>query len=130
MTAGATERTQAMRLLAASAAILILSSRLVVAEDAPITFQCEGSLQQGSQKTETPIEPFSVEIKGKVVTLTGVGNLGTAFSLIQKDQRFYVFKNAGKDQGGNIDRQTGVISLYVLDKSAHKISASINGRCR
>ena len=49
-----------MKLLTASAAILILSSGLAAAEDAPTTFQCEGNLQQGSQKAETPIEPFSV----------------------------------------------------------------------
>ena len=118
-----------MKLLTASAAILILSSGLAAAEDAPTTLQCEGNLQQGSQKAETPIEPFSVEIKDKAVKLTGVSNLGTTFSLIQKDQKFYVFKNAGKDQGGNIDRQTGAIGLYGLDKSAHKITVSINGRC-
>ena len=112
-----------------SMAILILSSGLAAAEDSAVTFQCEGNLQQGSQKTKTPIEPFSVEIKDKVVKLTGVSELGTTFSLIQKDQKFYVFKNAKKDQGGNIDRQTGVISLYALDKSAHKITVSINGRC-
>jgi hypothetical protein len=118
-----------MRLLTVSMAILILSSGLATAEDSPTTLQCEGNLQQGSQKTETPIEPFSVEIKDKAVKLTGVSNLGSAFSLIQIDQKFYVFKNARKDQGGNIDRQTGVISLYALDKSAHKITVFINGRC-
>ena len=118
-----------MRLLMAGAAILILSSGRVAAEDSPTTFQCEGNLQQGSKKPETPIEPFSVEIKDKAVKLTGVSELGTTFSLIQKDQKFYVFKNARKDQGGNIDRQAGAISLYALDKSAHKITVSINGRC-
>jgi hypothetical protein len=118
-----------MRLLMVSTAFLILSSGLAAAEDSLTTLQCEGNLQEGNQKTETPIEPFLVEIKNKTVKLDGVSYLGSAFSLIQKDQKFYVFKNARKDQGGNINRQTGVISLYALDKSAHKITVSINGRC-
>ena len=85
-----------MTFLKINTAIFVLISGITTAEDSPTTLQCEGNLQQGSQKTETPIEPFSVEIKDKVVKLTGVSNLGSAFSLIQNDQKSTSSKMPGR----------------------------------
>jgi hypothetical protein len=113
----------------ATAATSLLVSGLAMAQDAPTIFQCEGGVQQGSSKTQTQIEPFSIEIQNKAVNLSGVGSLETRFSLIQKDEKFYVFKNARKDQGGNIDRQSGRVNLYAIDKTAHKLTVSIDGLC-
>ena len=106
-------------------AAFVLVSWTAVAQDTSIKFRCEGK----NLTTESQIEPFSVEISNKAVTLSGVSNLDSIFSLIQQDSRFYVFKNGKKTQGGNVDRSTGSINLYALDKGAHKITLSINGIC-
>jgi hypothetical protein len=110
-------------------ATLVLVSGAAMAQDAPVRFQCEGKLQLESPKTGSEIEPFSIEVKNKAVKLSGLSNLEANFSLIQEDEQYYVFKNARKTQGGNIDRPSGKLYLYVLDKDAHKITLSINGLC-
>ena len=106
-------------------AAFVLVSGTAVAQDSSIKFRCEGK----SLTTESQIEPFSVEISNKAATVSGVNDLDSNFSLIQQDSRFYVFKNGKKTQGGNIDRSTGGINLYALDKGAHKIAISISGIC-
>jgi hypothetical protein len=110
-------------------AIFILASGTAMAQDAPLKLQCEGKIQRENPKTESQMEPYSVEIGGKAVKLIGVGDLETNYSLIQKDERFYVFKNAKKTQGGNLNRATGQLSLYALDKGSHKIAISVAGLC-
>lgn len=118
-----------MTLLKISTAAVVLVSGIATAQDASPKLQCEGKIQRESPKTESQMEPFSVEIKNKAVNLSGVSDLETNFSLVQRDEKFFVFKNARKTQGGNIDRTTGQIILYAIDKNTHKITVSVNGLC-
>lgn len=118
-----------MTLLKISAATFILISGIAMAQDAPVKLQCDGKIQRENPKTESQMEPYSVEISGKAVKLNGVSDLDDKFSLIQKDERFYVFKNAKKTQGGNIDRTNGQLSLYAMDKNNRKIIISVVGLC-
>ena len=118
-----------MTLLKIGTASFVLVSGIAAAQDAPPKFQCDGKIQRENPKTKSQMEPFLVEIKNKVVNLSGLSDLEANFSLIQSDEKFYVFKNAKKTQGGNIDRTTGQIILYAVDKNTHKIVVSINGLC-
>lgn len=111
------------------AAAFILVSGSASAQDAPVKLQCQGNIQRETPKTETQMEPVSVEISGKSVKLTGSGDFETSFSLIQKDERFYVFKNAKKTQGGNINRATGQLDLYSMDQNRRRVVVSVNGLC-
>ena len=95
------------------------------ARAADMTFRCEGL----NQTTGAQISPFTVDIRNKTVTLNGVEELGNSFSLIQADSHFLVFKNGSKTQGGNIDRSSMTINLYVLDMARHKLAVQIGGRC-
>ncbi len=92
---------------------------------ADASFRCEGV----NQTTGAQMQPFTVEIRGKTVTLDGVPELSKSLSLIQQDAHFLVFKNGSKTQGGNIDRTTMAINLYVLDMGRHKLAVQIGGRC-
>jgi hypothetical protein len=92
---------------------------------ADASFRCEGA----NQTTGTQLQPFTVDIRGKTVTLSGVEGLGSSFALIQADSQFFVFKNGAKTQGGNINRASSTISLYVLDLAKHKLVVQIGGRC-
>jgi hypothetical protein len=112
-----------------SATAFLLFSPVAMAQEAPVKLQCQGNIQRGSPKTETQMEPVSVEINGKAVKLNGVDDFETSFSLIQKDEKFYVFKNSKKTQGGNINRATGQLYLYSMDMGRHKIAVSVNGTC-
>ena len=96
-----------------------------VAEDAPVTFQCDASAQQDSS---TQSEPFSIEIKGSAVKLNNVSALDSGFSLLRKNDAYYVFKNK-KNQGGNINRANGAVELYAVDAASHKMTVSITGVC-
>jgi len=95
------------------------------AQDAPIAFQCQASAQSAGS---TQSGPFSIEIKGGAVKLSGVSALDSNFSLIRKNNAFYVFKN-NKGQGGNIDRSNGAVELYAVNAASHKMTVSINGAC-
>lgn len=95
------------------------------AEDGPVAFQCEAAAQEaGAAQTQ----PFSIEIKGSSVKLAGVDALDSNFSLIRKNDAFYVFKN-NKGQGGNINRSNGVVELYAVNAASHKMTVSITGTC-
>ena len=87
--------------------------------------RCEGK----GLTSDSQIEPFSIDINDKSVTLDGVDKFENKFSLIQKDTKFYVFKNGPKTQGGNIDRTNGAVYLYAVNKAARKVSRSISGLC-
>jgi len=95
------------------------------ARAADMSFRCEGV----NQTTGAQLQPFTVDVSNKTVTLGGVEALGRSFSLIQQDAHFLVFKNGAKTQGGNIDRTSMTINLYELDKAKHKLAVSIGGRC-
>ena len=95
------------------------------ARAADLSLRCEGV----NQTTRAQIPPFTVDIRNKSVTLNGVEELGKSFSLIQQDSHFLVFKNGSKTQGGNIDRTSMTINLYVLDMGKHKLAVQIGGRC-
>ena len=107
------------------AALLVAFMGGSAARAAEASFRCGGS----NQIREAQIQPFTVEIRNNTVTLSGVEELGKSFALIQQDARFFVFKNAAKTQGGNIDRSSLTIELYVLDKASQKLAVSISGRC-
>ncbi len=112
----------AMRL---GAAALILVSGSAMAQDVPVRLRCEGK----GLTNDSQIEPFSIDIDDKSVTLDGVDKFENKFSLIQKDSKFYVFKNGPKTQGGNIDRTNGAVYLYAVNKAARIVSRSISGHC-
>lgn len=114
-----------MRAVRLGAAAFILVSGSAMAQDAPVRLRCEGK----SLTSDSHIEPFSIEINDKFVTLDGVDSFESKFSLIQKDTKFYVFKNGPKTQGGNIDRTNGAVYLYAVNKAARKVSRSISGLC-
>ncbi len=106
-----------------SAIAFFLTTGSVSAQEA--TFQCEASAQEaGSAQSE----PFSIEIRGGAVKLSGVSALESTFSLIRKNDAFYVFKN-NKGQGGNINRSNGVVELYAVNATSHKMTVSITGVC-
>lgn len=107
------------------AALLVALMSCSTARAADASFRCEGV----NQTTGAQLQPFSVVVRGKTVTLDGVPELGRSFSLIQQDAHFLVFKNGAKTQGGNIDRSSMTINLYVLDMGKHKLAVQIGGRC-
>jgi hypothetical protein len=107
------------------AALLVAILGCSAARAADASFRCEGV----NQTTGAQVQPFTVDIRGKTVTLNGVEGLGKSFSLIQQDAHFLVFKNGAKTQGGNIDRTSKSINLYVLDMGKHKLAVQIGGRC-
>lgn len=111
-------------------AIFVLCSGSAIALDAPVRFQCEDAAGQANPGSpEAQGEPISIEITNKAVKVSGVGALDSSFTLIQMDEKFYVFKNK-KNQGGNINRTNGVFQLYAVDRNAHKMTVSINGVCK
>ncbi|CCJ08899.1 hypothetical protein [Methylocystis sp. SC2] len=105
--------------------ISLLGSGWAVAEDAPVTYQCEVSAQQSDSSQSAP---FSIEIRGAAVKLSNVSALDGNFSLIRKNDAFYVFKNK-KNQGGNLNRSTGAVELYAVNAASHQMTVSINGAC-
>jgi hypothetical protein len=107
------------------AALLVVVLGCSSARAAEASFRCEGV----NQTTGAQMQPFTVEIRNKTVTLDGVPELAKSFSLIQQDAHFLVFKNGSKTQGGNIDRSSMTINLYVLDMGKHKLAVQIGGRC-
>ncbi|ARN81366.1 hypothetical protein [Methylocystis bryophila] len=107
------------------AALLVAFMGCSAARAADASFRCEGV----NQTTGAQLQPFTIGVRGKTVTLDGVEGLGKSFSLIQQDAHFIVFKNGAKTQGGNIDRTSMTISLYVLDMGKHKLAVQIGGRC-
>jgi len=109
--------------LGVALSVAFMSSSAARAAD--MSFRCEGV----NQTTGAQISPFTVDIRNKTVTLNGVEELGKSFSLIQQDSHFLVFKNGSKTQGGNIDRTSMTINLYVLDMGKHKLAVQIGGRC-
>ena len=109
--------------LATAALLAFMSGSAARAAD--MSFRCEGV----NQTTGAQLQPFTVDIRNKTVTLGGLDALGKSFSLIQQDSHFLVFKNGAKTQGGNIDRTSMTINLYELDKARHKLAVSIGGRC-
>ena len=108
-------------------AALALSSTAAMAEQASVDFRCDGKME--NDETVTELKPFSIRIEDKVVRIEGLSDLDAKFALIQKDEQFFVFKNARKTQGGNIERPTGKLYLYAVDKGAHKLTLSVNGLC-
>jgi len=106
-------------------ALIVAFMSSSAARAADLSFRCEGV----NQTTRAQIPPFTVDIRNKSVTLNGVEELGKSFSLIQQDSHFLVFKNGSKTQGGNIDRTSMTINLYVLDMGKHKLAVQIGGRC-
>lgn len=106
-------------------AALALFSTAALAESAE--FRCDGSMQ--GDESVTPLRPFTIRIEDKVVKIDGLSDLDAKFTLIQNDAQFFVFKNARKTQGGNIERPTGKLYLYAVDKEAHKLTRSVNGLC-
>lgn len=106
-----------MKIVLMSAIAFLALADCAVAQDAPIAFQCQASTG-----------PFSIEIKGGAVKLSGVSALDSSFSLLRKNSAFYVFKN-NKGQGGNINRSTGAVELYAVNAASHKMTVSINGGC-
>jgi hypothetical protein len=109
-------------------ATMFLFSTVAMAEQVSVDFRCEGNMQRDDEAA-TQLEPFSIRIQNKVVKIDGLSHLDTKFTLIQMDDKFCVFKNAMKTQGGNIERPTGVLYLYAIDKVAHKVTLSVNGHC-
>ncbi|MGJ0451945.1 MAG: hypothetical protein ACR65T_01750 [Methylocystis sp.] len=105
--------------------ISLFCSGWAFAEDAPVTFQCEVSAQQSDSSQSAP---FSIEIRGAAVKLSNVSALDGNFSLIRKNDAFYVFKNK-KNQGGNLNRSNGAVELYAVNAASHKMTVSINGAC-
>lgn len=103
----------------------LLCSGWAFAEDAPVTYQCEVSAQQSDSSQSGP---FSIEISGAVVKLSNVSALDGHFSLIRKNDAYYVFKNK-KNQGGNVNRSTGAVELYAVNAASHEMTVSINGAC-
>jgi hypothetical protein len=108
-----------MKTVLSSAMALLLLAGSAGAQDALVSFRCESPAQS---------EPFSIEISGSTVKLSGVGVLDGKFSLIRKNDQFYVFKNS-RGQGGNISRSNGAVELYAVNAAAHKMTVSINGVC-
>lgn len=108
-----------MKAILCSATALLLFCGSAGAQDALVSFRCEAPAQS---------EPFSIEISGSTVKLSGVGVLDGKFSLIRKNDQFFVFKNS-RGQGGNINRSNGAVELYAVNAAAHKLSVSINGIC-
>ncbi len=109
----------------AVAIALFLSSTLALAQDAPVRFQCEAPAQDAASGQAGP---FSVEINGMAVKISGVDALDSNFSILRKNEAFYVFKNK-KNQGGNINRANGAVELYAVNPASHKMTVSINGMC-
>ncbi len=114
-----------MRTVPCSMIALLAAAGSAAAEDAPVAFQCETAVQEAGASQS---EPFSIEIKGNAVKLAGVDSLDSSFSMIRKNDNFYVFKN-GKGQGGNINRTNGVVELYAVNAASHKMTVSITARC-
>ena len=114
-----------MTVMKLGVALIVAFITSSAARAADMSFRCEGV----NQTSGTQVQPFTVDIRGKTVTLNGVEELGKGLSLIQQDAHFLVFKNGAKTAGGNIDRTSMTINLYVLDKAKHKLSVSIGGRC-
>ncbi|CAJ0850376.1 hypothetical protein AMST5_00260 [freshwater sediment metagenome] len=112
-----------MKSLSLIAVLIAVNS--AAAEEGPIAFQCQAAAQDAGPAQS---EPFSLEIKGSTVKLVGVSALDGSFSLIRKNDTFYVFKN-GKGQGGNINRTNGVVELYAVNAASHKMTVSITGTC-
>ncbi len=109
----------------AVAVVVFLLVGSAAAQDAPVRLQCQVSAQEaGSNQSD----PFSIVISGKTVSLSGVSALESNFSLIRKNDAFYVFKN-NKNQGGNINRSNGAVELYAVNPATHKMTVSINGVC-
>jgi hypothetical protein len=108
-------------------AALALFSTAAMAEQASVDFRCSGNMEGDEAVTE--LSPFSIRIEDKVVKIDGLSDLDAKFTLIQTNEQFFVFKNAKKTQGGNIERPTGKLYLYAVDKGAHKLTLSINGLC-
>jgi len=106
-------------------ALIVAFMSSSAARAADMSFRCEGV----NQTTGAQLQPFTVDIRNRTVTLNGVEELGKSFSLIQQDPHFLVFKNGSKTQGGNIDRTSMTINMYVLDMGRHKLSVQIGGRC-
>ncbi len=109
-------------------ATMFLFSTIAMAEQVSADFRCEGNMQRDDEAA-TQLQPFSIRIQEKVVKIDGLSQLDAKFNLIQMDDKFCVFKNAMKTQGGNIERPTGVLYLYAIDKVAHKVTLSVNGHC-
>jgi hypothetical protein len=108
-------------------AALALFSTAAMAEQASVEFRCDGKMEKDEAVTE--LNQFSISIEDKAVKIEGLSDLDAKFALIQKDEQFFVFKNARKTQGGNIERPTGKLYLYAVDKAAHKLTLSVNGLC-
>ncbi len=99
-----------------AAALFLLFTNSAIAQDAPVRLQCQVSAQEaGSSQSR----PFSIEISGKAVTLSGVSALESNFSLMRKNDAFYVFKN-NKNQAGNINRSNDAVEPYAVNPSTHK----------
>lgn len=114
-----------VRYIAVALVVLLALADEADAQEATIAFRCEVSAQDaGSSQSE----PFSIEISGSTVRLSGVAALDSKFSLLRKNDQFYVFKN-GRGQGGNINRSNGAVELYAVNAAAHKMTVSINGVC-
>lgn len=113
-----------MKLLTSLTTVLLLTAGSAAAEDA-VVFQCQVAAQ-GAGPSQT--EPFTIEIRGSAVKLSGVESLDGSFGMIRKNDAFYVFKNA-KGQGGNINRADGVAELYAVNAASHKMTVSITARC-
>lgn len=111
--------------LRTAAVFFLLFSGSAIAQDAPVRLQCQVSAQEAGSSQSGP---FSIGISGKAVTLSGVSALESNFSLIRKNDAFYVFKN-NKNQGGNINRSNGAVELYAVNPATHKMTVSINGIC-
>jgi len=106
-------------------ALIVAFMSSSAARAADMSFRCEGV----NQTTGAQLQPFTVDIRNRTVTLNGVEELGKSLSLIQQDSHFLVFKNGSKTEGGNIDRTSMTINMYVLDMGRHKLSVQIGGRC-
>jgi hypothetical protein len=109
----------------AAATTLFLFHTLALAQDAPVRFQCEVTTQDAGSSQSGP---FSVEINGTAVKVAGVDALDSNFSILRKNDAFYVFKNK-KNQGGNINRSNGAVELYAVNAATHKMTVSIYGTC-
>jgi hypothetical protein len=109
--------------IGAAALLTFLCGSAAKAADA--SFRCDGV----NQTTGAQLQPFTVNIRNKSVRVDDVDGLGKSFALVQADPHFFVFKNGSKTQGGNIDRSSLTISLYVLDMARHKLAVQIGGRC-
>jgi hypothetical protein len=113
------------KIVLCSSIALLMAAGSASAEDAAVAFQCQVAAQEAGPSQS---EPFSIEIRGSAVKLAGVSALDGGFSLIRKNDAFYVFKN-GKGQGGNINRANGVVELYAVNAASHKMTVSITGTC-